>query len=255
MIYAVFLLITFIILVVTFYQWQYFMIFSPVYYREDELDEQYEMLSVITHDKVELEGVVFTPLEKHYTLLFFGGRSHDSVGLIKRLALNFPHAQIITFNYRSYGKSGGKLSEKKIFRDALLVTRKVKEHYGECYVLGYSLGSSVASYVASKENLKGLFLVGVYDSIAGIAKKKFGFDASKFFRYKFDNTKFVTHIDADTYIFASKSDNTTYIENSRRLSKYVKNLKYYKELENLHHKDVLWSKEVIGKINEVMDNE
>jgi pimeloyl-ACP methyl ester carboxylesterase len=181
--------------------------------------------------------------------LFFTGRGYDCVGLIKKLSLRFPHARIVAFNYRSFGKSGGKLSEKNIFSDTLLMAKKVQKNYGDFYILGFSLGSSVASYVASKHKVKGLFLVGVYDSVAGVAKRKFGVDLSMFFRYKFDNTKFVKNIDSPTYVFVSKSDTTTYIETARALKGYFKNLVYYVELENLSHDDLLWDKSVVEKIN------
>jgi len=253
MFYILFLIFTFIILVFAFYQWQFFMIFSPTYYRKDKLNENFEMLSIITDDDIELEGVVFTPEKENATILFFAGRSHDSVGLIKRLSCTFKHSKIITFNYRSYGKSGGKLSEKLIFKDALLVAQKVKENFGAFYILGFSLGSSVASYVASKDYGQAVFLVGIYDSVAGIAKRKFGFDISLAFRYKFNNILLAKEIEIPTYIFVSNSDTTTYIQNARVVKEHYKNLVYYIELDNLHHKDILWADEVVNKINEVID--
>lgn len=252
MIYILFLGITFFVLAIVFYQWQYFMVFSPTYHRKDELDERFEMLVIHADDKAILEGAVYTPLNPHATLLFFGGRSHDSVGLINKLSLSFPHARIITFNYRSYGKSTGKLSEKNIFEDALLVAQRVQKNYGDFYLLGFSLGSSIASYVASKHRIKGVFLVGVYDSVAAIAKKKLGFDLAWLLRYRFDNTQFACTINAPTYVFVSNSDTTTYIENAREIKKYYKNLVFYIELDNLHHKEILWDSQVIDKINEVM---
>ena len=253
MVYIAFLFITFLILAFVFYQWQFFMIFSPIYYRQDDLDEYFEMLSIFTDDGVELEGVVFEPESYKATLLFFGGRSHDAVGLIKKLSLAYPNIRIIAFNYRSYGKSGGNLSESNIFSDALLVAQKVQENYGEFYMMGFSLGSSVASYVASKHRCKALFLIGVYDSVAGIAKRKFGVDVSWLFRYKFDNISYAKEIDSPTFVFVSKLDTTTYIENAREIKAYYKNLSFYIELDNLHHKELLWSKEVIKKIGEVMN--
>ncbi|SMP86810.1 hypothetical protein SAMN06313486_1049 [Epsilonproteobacteria bacterium SCGC AD-308-P11] len=250
MIYMAFLLFTLIILGIAFYQWQYFMIFSPTYYREDELDKRFEMLSISTDDGIELEGVVFTPATFSATLLFFAGRSHDSVGLIKRLSNTFPHVRIITFNYRSYGRSGGRLNEKNILEDSLKIAQIVRKNYGDFYLLGFSIGSSVASFVASKESVRKLFLVGSFDSIQNLAKEKYGLNLSRIFRYKFDNTKFVKEIDTPTYIFASKSDSTTYIENARELKKHVKNLAFYIELDDLHHKEILWDAKVVRKINE-----
>ncbi|DAB31068.1 MAG TPA: alpha/beta hydrolase [Sulfurimonas sp. UBA12504] len=259
MIYLTFLFLTLFVLFIAFYQWQYFMFFSPLYYRAQELEDDFEYLSIITDDGVELEGVMYEPQRLYKklpslnaTLLFFGGRSHDSVGLIKKLSHAYPHTRIITFNYRSYGKSGGIVSEKNILSDGLLIAKKVQENYGDFYLLGFSLGSLVASYIASKQKVQGVFLVGSFDSVALLAKKKYGFGPAWIFRYKLDTTQYVKHIDAQTYLFVSKEDETTFIQNARNLKNHVKNLIHYTELENLSHKELLWDTEVLTKINEVL---
>ena len=255
MIYILFLLVTLFVLFIFLYQWQYFMIFSPLYFRGEELSDDFEFLVIMTKEGVELEGVVYEPkISAHElkTLLFFGGRSHDSVGLIKRLSENFPHTRIITFNYRSYGKSGGVVSEKNIQKDGLLIAQKVKENYGDFYLLGFSLGSFVSSYIASKEKVCGVFLVGSFDSVALLAKQKYGFVPSWLLRYKLNTIKLVQKIEAETYLFASKTDEITYIQNSRNLKSNVKNLVYYKELDSQTHKELLWNAQVVTKINEVL---
>jgi pimeloyl-ACP methyl ester carboxylesterase len=62
----------------------------------------------------------------------------------------------------------------------------------------------------------------------------------------------VQHIEAPTYLFVSKHDEITFIQNSQNLKSYVKNLALYKELENLSHKELLWDKQVSDPINEVL---
>lgn len=259
MIYLAFLFFTFLVLAFAFYQWQHFMVFSPTYHRDDELCDACEILSVTTDDGVELEGVIYEPKNSSKTLLYFGGRRQDSVGVIKKLSLTFVNTRIISFNYRSYGKSGGRISEKVILSDSLFISDIVQRNYGDFYLLGYSLGSNVAAYVASKKSSLGVFLVGSFDSIASLAKEKYVnrgsfpmINLSAAFRYKFRTRKYVEHIDESTYLFVSKSDETTYIQNARNLKEHVKNLVHYKELDNLTHKEILWDTEVIEKIKEVM---
>lgn len=259
MIYFAFVLFTLIILGIGFYQLQYFFVFSPTYFRGEELDDNFELLSITTDDGVELEGIVYEHKDLYRkfadidsTLLIFAGRSHDSVGLIRRFSKMFPHSRIITFNYRSYGKSGGVVSEKNILSDGLKIAGLVQKNYGDFYLLGFSLGSIVSSYVASKQKVLGLFLIGTFDSIELLAKEKFGVSLSWILRYKLDNIKHVQHIDADTYVFVSKHDETTYIQNARNLKNHIKNLTHYIELDNLSHKELLWDDEVKNKINQVI---
>jgi len=260
MIYIAFLLFVFLILAFAFYQWQYFMVFFLIYYRDGELGDDFEMLSIMTDDGIELEGVSYEPQNPHTTLLYFAGRSQDAVALIKRLSITFPHARIITFNYRSYGKSQGEASEKNIFKDGVQIANLIQKNYGDFYILGFSLGSSVSSFVASKVDSLGVFLVASFDSIAAVAREKFVkrgispmMDLSKIFRYKFDNKSHVQNIDAKTYLFVSRDDETTYIQNSRNLKNHIKKLELYKEYDGLSHKELAWHVDVIKKINEVIE--
>lgn len=259
MIYITFILFTFFILFFAFYQWQYFMVFSPTFYREESLCEKCSILSVATEDNKELEGAIYEPSNPLDTLLVFVGRSHDAVGLINRLAQLYPSFRIVTFNYRSYGRSEGKISEEIILSDALMIAKLIQKNYGNFYLLGFSLGSSVAAYVASKHRVKKLFLVGAFDSIASLAKGKFvqrsffpNLDLSSLFRYKFRTVAYVQAIEVPTYLFVSKDDETTYIENARALKEKIKNLKFYKEFEKLSHKEIFWNNDVVNIISKEM---
>lgn len=259
MIYIAFLIFTFSILFLAFYQWQYYMIFSPTLKREGDLCSVCSILSVTTDDGIELEGAIYEPLNATNTMLIFVGRSHDAVGIINKLGLTYPNTRVVAFNYRSYGKSAGKANEKNLHNDGLKIAQLIQKNYGDFYLFGYSLGSNVASYVASQHKTKGLFLIGAFDSIASLAKSKFVdrghvpmIDLSRVFRYKFRTGVYVGSVKADTYLFVSRDDETTYIDNARVLRDKIANLAFYLELDKLSHKELLWDKVVIDKINEVI---
>jgi len=253
MIYIAFIIFTLAVLFFVFYQWQYFMVFSPIYYREGEFSQEFSLLSIQANDGVELEGALYEPKDPHATLLIFVGRSHDAVGVIKRFATLYPATRIVTFNYRSYGKSQGVANEKNLLQDALQIAKLVQKNYGDFYLLGFSIGSSVAAYVASKVDVKALFLVGAFDSVPALAAKRFGINVPFLLRYKFPTIEFVQEIKADTYLFVSKDDEITYIENARRLKEKIRNLKYYQEYDGLHHKDLLWDERVVQTIKQVLN--
>ena len=260
MIYIAFIIFTLLVLLLAFYQWQYYMVFSPTFYRKEKLCERCSLLAIHTDDAVELEGVMYEPTDAKQTLLVFVGRSHDVVGLINKLSHTYPNVRIVSFNYRSYGKSGGSITEKNLLNDALKVASLVQKNYGDFFLLGYSLGSNLAAYVAMHHYSKALFLIGAFDSIASLAKSKFvdkGFfpmiDLSKVFRYKLRTGEYVQNVDTDTYLFVSKDDETTYIENARVLKEKVKQLKEYQELDTLSHKELLWGAGVTDTINKVLN--
>lgn len=257
MIYIAFLIFTFLVLLLAFYQWQFYMVFSPTYHREGDLCEKCSILTMSADDGITLEGAIYEPTNPSATLLMFVGRSHDAVGIISKLSLTYPNTRVIAFNYRSYGKSEGKVDEKNMYKDGLKIAALVEKNYGEFYLLGYSIGSSIASYVASHHKVKKLFLVGAFNSIASLAKSKFVdrsffpfINLSNIFRYKFRTGEYVKNIEAPTYFFVSKSDTVTYIENARELKKNIKNLAEYVELDELSHKEILWDPRVTQIINQ-----
>jgi len=253
MIYLIFLFVILLILLFAFYQWQYFMIFTPVYYRKEGICEKCEYLSSVTSDGIELEGVVYEPTNPKATLLFFGGRSDDSVALVNKLAQHYKEVRIVSFNYRSYGRSQGVANEENLFQDGLHVAHLIQKHYGDFYTLGFSLGSSVATYVASQHPTKALFLLGAFDSIASLVKQKYKISLpSWLIRYKFETQHYIQKVKAPVCLFASKNDAITYIENTHYLKNYIVNLLCYEEFEGLAHKELLCYDKVVQKVKKVI---
>jgi len=155
--------------------------------------------------------------------------------------------RIFTFNYRGYGKSESNPSEVNLYSDALEVYEKVLKHYGEVELFGYSLGSSVASFLASKKDIKKLFIVGGFSSLGDLVKDKYGF-RFPFLRYGFFTCKYLQESDAKVYIFVSKDDNVVPFNDSFRLENCPKNLEKFVVLSGLNHVELLWSDEVVDGI-------
>jgi len=171
-----------------------------------------------------------------------------------KLSQCYPKSRIITFNYRGYGKSGGVANEKNILQDGLKIAQLVQKNYGDFYLLGYSLGSSVSAFVASKHKVSALFLIGAFDSIAGLLRQKYTKISylAKLLRYKFKTIEYMEHVSTKTYLFVSRDDGIIPLQNARNLKKHIKNLVYYEEFDGLSHTELFWEPSVIKKINEAM---
>ena len=232
------------------YQLQYFLVFQPKKYPHEKLDARFTPLEIYTQDGTALEGVIFTPEKFHYTILYFGARSQDSVGLISKLATAFVEYRIITVNYRGYGDSKGVPSEQTHYEDALHVSQKIKEHYGDFALVGFSIGSSVAAYVASKMDIKKVFLLGAFDSIYALMRNYH--IPSFLIRYRFDTLLHVSELKSNLYLVASVDDKVVPIENLYNLKSKIKNLVEYKELSRYNHDEILFSNESIELIKKVL---
>ena len=107
-------------------------------------------------------------------LIYFGGNAEEVshfLGDIDR----FKGFALLLVNYRGYGLSEGKPSETHLCRDALLLYDEFSQRDdidpSNIFVMGRSLGTGVAVYLAAKRPLKGVILVSPYDSISRIAQE------------------------------------------------------------------------------------
>ena len=131
-------------------------------------------LSLHVKEGVDLDGVLRQDEATDAGLiLYFGGNADDATHFVEYVQ-ELHGYDIIAFNYRSYGASTGTPSEQALFEDAL----KIYDTYAKgrkVALVGRSLGSGVATYLASQRVVDGLVLLTPYDSILSIAKLKYPF--------------------------------------------------------------------------------
>lgn len=108
-------------------------------------------------------------------LIYFGGNAEDAADFLKQADL-FPDVSIVSVNYRGYGRSTGKPSEKGLMDDALAVYDQAVATTGKSgIVMGRSLGSGLAVNVAANREVLGAILVTPYDSLLAVAREHYPF--------------------------------------------------------------------------------
>jgi pimeloyl-ACP methyl ester carboxylesterase len=103
-------------------------------------------------------------------IIYFGGNAEDVAQNIPLFKEIFTHVPVYLVNYRGYGGSTGSPSEQALFADALAVFDYVHTKHRNVSVIGRSLGSGVAVYLAAMRDIGRMVLVTPYDSIENIAK-------------------------------------------------------------------------------------
>ncbi|MGO4780104.1 alpha/beta hydrolase, partial [Lysobacter sp. 2RAB21] len=85
-------------------------------------------------------------------LIYFGGNAERIENMRETLAQWFPDRTIYLLSYRGFGASDGAPEEAALVADGLAIFDQVaREHPGQpIAVIGRSLGSGVASFVAGK---------------------------------------------------------------------------------------------------------
>lgn len=118
-----------------------------------------------------------SPTHSELAILYFGGNG-EAVELNisefqHHLVDSQPHADVYLMNYRGYGGSSGKPTEQGLYSDALALYDHIRERHQRIVVMGRSLGSGVATYVAANREVDKLVLITAYDSIMTIAAERF----------------------------------------------------------------------------------
>ena len=106
-------------------------------------------------------------------LIYFGGNAEDVAANVDTLSLALPEYSLYLVNYRGYGGSTGKPTEAGLFADALAIYDHVRMRHPQTSVLGRSLGSGVAVYLASQRPVDRLVLVTPFDSLLNVARTHF----------------------------------------------------------------------------------
>jgi fermentation-respiration switch protein FrsA (DUF1100 family) len=112
-----------------------------------------------------------------------------------------------TFDYRGYGKSTGTPSEAGIYKDADAVGRAVLEHTGvtseRLLILGNSIGSGPAAYLASQLQPRVLVLIAGYSSIPDVVLRMPQYAPFSFLlRYKFPTSSYLAKLQHGCVIIA-----------------------------------------------------
>ena len=213
------------------------------------------MLELHVEKEVYLEGVVYEPeVAATTTMLFFGGREQDSVTLIAKFSLHYPHTRLVAFNYRGYGTSGGQPSEAALHGDALKVYDYVQKHFEQPLLLGYSLGSNIATHVSTLRRPKKLILVAAFESVQALSKSKLRPVPRFFIKHRFETIKIIDKVLVPFHMYVTKDDGFVPIEQPRKLKARAKPemVVDYKEFEGYNHAQILFSEEVIEKITSVI---
>lgn len=117
--------------------------------------------ALTTADHLELRGVGLQQDKVVATVLYFGGNMYhldDSVSNVAK-TLGKCGVNLVSFDYRGYGRSPGQPTVANMQDDALRIYDQVRAQTGgKLIVHGQSLGSFIAAYVAQQRPVDGLVL-------------------------------------------------------------------------------------------------
>lgn len=166
-------------------------------------------LELTAADGVQLHGWYFPHPHAKATILHLHGNAgnledrRDLVRDLQALGVN-----VLAIDFRGYGKSGGKPSEKGLYADARaawdwLLTQTTADRI---VIHGESLGGGVACELASTVPCAGLILQSTFTSIPDMAPRVMPIFPKFLVRTKFDNLSKVPKISCRKLFLHSQAD-------------------------------------------------
>ncbi|MBT8181742.1 MAG: lysophospholipase [Eudoraea sp.] len=227
-VYIVFLIVLIYIVISTLlYFLQDYLMFKPEKLPKDFLFEyehqEIEEYNVETRDGAILNGLRFKAQNPKGIVFYLKGNSKSIKGWGK-FAVDFTRHgyDVLMVDYRGFGKSTGRRTQKAIKRDMQVIYNKIKENVDEKYIIlyGRSLGSGFAAKLASMNNPRMLILDAPYYSLSKVAKKYIPFmPLSLLLKFPMPTYKWLQYVNCPIHIIHGTDDRLIPYRTSVKLSK------------------------------------
>ena len=226
----------------------------------ERLSEDYEFRKG-TEVEVEVEDGLFLSCyhnqlrnPKGVILYFHGNKGSIRRCIRQTAAMEGLGYDIFMPDYRSYGKSDGEnTDEDQFFQDAQKIYDHVKAKYDESEIvlLGYSLGTAPASYLAANNSPKHLFLVSPFHSIIDIVRSYFPLVPDFLFKYPFKNHEHLEKVECPVDIFYAPEDRVVPADSSLKLRESKQNARFH-ILRNSSHRGAIFHHTLSNTLSKVL---
>ena len=151
-------------------------------------------------------------------ILYFGGNAESMAQSSDYIAQQFPTFTVYLMDYRGYGGSTGEPTEKGLYSDALKLYDTIKPKHNRISIGGRSLGSGIATYVATHREVSKLALITPFDSIVNVAQGRYPiYPVSLLLHDKYDSAARAKDISAKTFIVIAQNDQVISKERTQEL--------------------------------------
>lgn len=190
------------------------------FHYENQETEEY---NVETRDGAIINGLHFKTKNPKGIVFYLKGNSKSIKGWGK-FAVDFTRHgyDVLMIDYRGFGKSTGRRTQKDIKRDLQVVYNKIKENVSEKYIIlyGRSLGSGFATKLASMNNPRMLILDAPYYSLSKVAKRYMPFmPLSLLIKFPMPTYKWLKYVQCPIHIIHGTDDKLIPYKTSVKLSK------------------------------------
>ena len=221
-------------------------------------NQAFEELYIKTEDNVLLNGILFRAETSKGLILYLHGNmgSLRSWGEIAKTYTDLNY-DLFMLDYRGYGKSEGSISSQdQIYKDIQTVYDYIKTKYAEneIVILGYSIGTALASKLASSNNPRLLILQAPFVSLSDLMKKYYPIIPTFILKYKFETNNYIEHCKMPIVIFHGDKDEVIYYESSIKLQELFKDSDTLITLNGQRHNNMSFNVKYISELEKILAN-
>ncbi|PKQ63976.1 alpha/beta hydrolase [Labilibaculum filiforme] len=220
-------------------------------------DMNFEEINVESEDDKNLNGLLFT-VENSKGLVFYLHGNAGSLTNCGEVAKTFNklNYDIFMLDYRGFGKSEGEInSQQQLFTDVQIAYNLLLKRYPEkqVIVLGYSIGTGLATHLASTNNPKLLLLQAPYFSLTDMMKRRYRYLPTVLLKYKFPTNELIVACRMPIVLFHGTEDKVIPYESSLMLQKVIKSSDQLITLKGEGHNSINSNSEFITELARILN--
>jgi alpha-beta hydrolase superfamily lysophospholipase len=172
--------------------------------------QEYQEFDLKTKDGAKLNAVHIRQDSARGVVLYFHGNS-GNISHLNHVAniIEQKGYDAILIDYRTYGKSTGKLSEEALKKDAQLFYNHALTKYNEKNIIlyGRSFGTGIASGLAAENAPRKLILESPFYSAVSLGQHRFPIlPVSLLSEFRFPSNEYLQKVNCPIYIFHGTED-------------------------------------------------
>lgn len=223
-----------------------------------EFNQNFEEFNIPSYDGKKQNGLLFKTANPKGLIFYLHGNagSVDSWGNNAKIYTDLGY-DIFFLDYRGFGKSEGQIeNQEQIFRDLNVVYDKIVSKYksNKKIIIGYSIGTGLATYLASIKNPDKLILQAPYYNFLEFSSGRVPYFPDFLKKFQFETNKYIVEVKSPIYLFHGNQDQLISYDNSLKLKKIIKPTDSLYTLENQGHIGINDNVDFQEKLKEILKN-
>lgn len=206
-----------------------------------------------TEDGVRLHGWYFPHTDSEWVVVLSHGNAGNISGRIDIAEMLLQSgAAVLMYDYRGYGQSGGRPTEKGLYKDIEAVARFLTDdmEYPESRIIMYgrSLGGAVAAYAATRFDVGGLVIDSAFKNLKTMVREVYPFVPAWLAKYEFPTDRYLEGLDGlPVMVMHSPGDEIIVFHHGQHLYALLEEPKTFVRLSGGHNDNFFLSRNLIAE--------